>query len=294
MLEVRQVRGKFPPATDALSQERNESGMNRISSQLGRWITEEAGIRTSRGDFPSTEHQERWLAETRESLLKGSPLQYLLGHWAFRGLDLKVDGRCLIPRPETEMLVEIVLSVLQRGGVRPLLGLEIGVGSGAISLSIAQENDAIVMHGSEISLKALEVAQENLRYYPRLSPRVRFVHGDILSPFSATMKGQVDLVVSNPPYLSQDLYDSAEVTVRDFEPKIALTPGGDGLGVLEKIASQARDFLREGGVLAVEHSPEQAGALSEVLGRYGYRDITQLRDLAGRLRFSLAYHLENS
>lgn len=275
--------------TDAWPYRRSETDTDRISFQVTQWLDEEAKIRMDRGDFSTIERQEEWLAATRESLLNGVPLQYLLGHWAFRGLDLKVDRRCLIPRPETEMLVETVLSVVRREGSRHLLGLEVGAGSGAISLAIAQEYDAIVMHGSEISLDALEVAQENLRAYCALSSRVQFVHGNVLSSFPASWRGRVDLVVSNPPYLSEELYYSADAMVRDFEPRIALSPGGDGIGILKEIAYQAREFLREGGVLALEHSPEQAGALFEVLDRYGYCDIAQERDLAERLRFTLAY-----
>jgi release factor glutamine methyltransferase len=201
------------------------------------------------------------------------PLAYILGEWGFRRLTLKVDRRVLVPRPETEVLVERCLEHL-RDLAEPRV-LDVGVGSGAVALSIADEHPAARVLAVERSADALAVARENLARAP-VDGRVEFRRGDLLAGIS----GPFDLVVSNPPYVSPEDFDTLEPEVRVFEPREAIV----GVGVGAEIARAARAVLAPGGWLLLECGDGQAADLAAELERLGYRDVVRTRDLADHER----------
>jgi release factor glutamine methyltransferase len=200
------------------------------------------------------------------------PLAYVLGEWGFRRLTLAVDPRVLIPRPETEILVERCLAILE-GVERPRV-LDIGVGSGAIALAIADERPDAHVVATDSSSAALEVAEAN-KLRLELDGRVELRNGELL----ADAEGPFDLVVSNPPYVAAEDIDSLEPEILR-EPREALV----GAGRHEEIASAAKPALRSGGALALEVADGQAAEVAASLGALGYVEVTTTPDLADRER----------
>jgi release factor glutamine methyltransferase len=200
------------------------------------------------------------------------PLAYILGEWGFRRLTLAVDPRALIPRPETEALVERCLALLARAEA-PLV-LDVGVGSGAIALALADERPDLRVVGTELSPGALALAEENRRHIG-LDGRVRFVHGSGL----AGQSGPFDLVVSNPPYVTPEEYSELEPELR-HEPREALV----GVNCHDELAGAALEVLRPGAPLVVEVGDGHARAVAEPFRRLGYREVAISEDLAGRER----------
>ncbi len=212
----------------------------------------------------------------RASLVRrahGEPLAYVTGRKEFWSLDLDVDARVLVPRPETELLVEFALQVLAADAHARVLDL--GTGSGAIALAIASERPHARVTATDVSTDALTVA---LRNAERLElGNVTFEIGDWYEPVGAM---HFDLIVSNPPYVgSQDPALGGDGL--RAEPRVALTPGPDGLEAIEHIAQRARAHLRPGGWLAVEHGAGQAPAVAALFSTHGLSTIRSLRDLAG-------------
>jgi release factor glutamine methyltransferase len=201
------------------------------------------------------------------------PLAYILGEWGFRRLVLRVDGRALVPRPETEIVVERCLERL-RGIEAPRI-LEIGVGSGAIALALADEHPGARVLGVDSSRAALALARDN-RLRLGVNGRVELVHGDLLPG----VRRPVDLVVSNPPYVAPAEFESLQPEIRLFEPYEALV--GEGRG--EAIAQAALGALRPGGWVVLECGDGQAPALAAALRELGYEDVLVTPDLAGRER----------
>jgi release factor glutamine methyltransferase len=200
------------------------------------------------------------------------PLAYILGEWGFRGLTLSVDPRVLIPRPETEAVVERSLALLD--GIDEPAVLDIGVGSGAIALAIADERPDARVVGTDTSAEALEVAEAN-RERVGVADRVRFVQGDLL----AGEAGPFDLVVSNPPYVAPEDMPGLEPELQR-EPVEALV----GIGRHREVAQTALDVLRPGGALVLEVGDDQACNVSPLIVALGYRDVRVSNDLAGRER----------
>jgi release factor glutamine methyltransferase len=200
------------------------------------------------------------------------PLAYILGEWGFRRLTLVVDPRVLIPRPETESVVERCLELLR--DVEAPIVLEIGVGSGAIALAIADERRDAQVVATDVSPAALEVAEENRRR-ASLNGRVRFVQGDLL----AGEKGPFHLVVSNPPYVASAELDALEPELRT-EPREALI----GEGGHEAVARGALETLVPGGALVLEVGDGQAGDVAARLRELGFREVRVSEDLAGSER----------
>ncbi len=200
------------------------------------------------------------------------PLAYILGEWGFRRLTLTVDPRVLIPRPETEVVVDRCLALLE--GVNEPTVLDVGVGSGAIALALADERPDARVVGTDVSREALEVAEEN-RVRAGVDGRVRFVHGDLL----AGEAGPFDLVVSNPPYVSADELAGLEPELRS-EPCWALV----GEGAHEAVATAALEALAPRAALVFEVGDGQASTVAELLTKLGYADVRVSQDLAGRDR----------
>jgi release factor glutamine methyltransferase len=217
------------------------------------------------------------LASYRELVsrrLAGESVAYLLGHKEFWSLDLLVDSRVLVPRPDSETLVEEALDRL----AGPSAGLriaDVGTGSGALALALAKERPEAQVFATDISPDALAVARSNAE---RLSLTVTFLEGDLAQPLVPL--DRFDLIVANLPYIPSAEIDGLAADVRG-EPRLALDGGADGLALLRRLVAGAPERLRLGGCLALEVGAGQAGAVEELLGATGLGDVRRRRDLAG-------------
>ncbi len=214
------------------------------------------------------------------------PLQYILGRAAFRELELAVDPRVLVPRPETEILVDEVLAWAAGRAPADLTAVDLGTGSGAIALSLVREGPFARVVATDASEEALAVAALNARG-AGLAERIDLRHGSLFEPLAEGER--FDVVVSNPPYVAEAEAAGLEPEVGVWEPSGALFGGPDGLAVLRSIVAGAGPFLRAGGLLALEVGASQAGqvvAAVEAVG--GYDDVRVRRDLAGRQRVVMA------
>jgi len=207
--------------------------------------------------------------------LKGVPLAYLLGHREFWSLKLKVTRDVLIPRPETELLVEWALELASRYDLESMLDL--GTGSGAIALAVKQDAPHLSVTASDVSESALRVARENAE---DLGLPVEFVES---SWFDALEQRRWALIASNPPYVAADDAHLKKGDLR-FEPSTALTDGGDGLSSIQEIASNAPNHLEAGGWLLIEHGYDQASDVRSILELNGFSKVSLRNDLAGRPR----------
>jgi release factor glutamine methyltransferase len=228
---------------------------------------------------------EAWLARR----IAGEPVQYITGRAAFRDLDLAVDRRVLIPRPETEGLVEAVLEALaaQRSHWPQPAVLDLGTGSGAIALAIASEWGAARVTATDDSADALEVARANAAALS-LADRVSFARGHWFEAVAADERFEV--VVSNPPYIAPAEADSLPADVRDWEPHAALFSENEGLAALREIVDEAPRHLVAGGLLALELAEERAREVAGWLeGARDWASVELRDDLAGRPRVLLAW-----
>ena len=218
----------------------------------------------------------------------GEPVQYITGRAAFRSLDLRVTHEVLVPRPETEGLVEAVLAVLRTELARwpaPRV-LDLGTGSGAIALAIAAEWPQAIVTATDASEAALAIAEENVRALG-LADRVRLALGDWFDAIEADERFEV--IVSNPPYIATGEWDSLPVEVREFEPQAALFSGASGLEALREIVDLAPRHLVTEGLLALELAEMRAQEVSSWLdGAHDWNDVQLLDDLSGRPRVLLA------
>lgn len=217
----------------------------------------------------------------------GEPLQYVLGSWGFRTLDLMVDRRVLIPRPETESVVDFALAELDRcgGRVRPTQVLDLGTGSGAIALSVAVERPRTEVWAVDISGDALEVARANTVGVGRSGARLRLLEGDLFEPLPTELHHQFDLVVSNPPYVAESIDVPSSVT--EWEPAVALWSGESGTDLLRRLIVEAPTWLTDDGALVAELSPEQADEMAE-FARGEFSEVEIGNDLTGRARALIA------
>lgn len=207
----------------------------------------------------------------------GVPIAYLTGHREFWSLDFEVDSRVLVPRPETELLVETALALAARAPSGPIV--DVGTGSGAIAVALARELPAREILAVDDSAAALAVAASNAA---RLAPgRVTLRESDLLAVFDTD---ECALAVSNPPYVEDDWPDLTRAL--RHEPRHALAAGADGLAVIRRLVVDARRCLRAGGWLALEHGATQASAVRRLLAQAGFRDLVTQRDLAGHERVS--------
>jgi release factor glutamine methyltransferase len=225
-------------------------------------------------DREMTDEQVKAFDANLERREAREPLAYILGEWGFRRLTLKTDRRALIPRPETEVVVERALAHI-RDLDEPRV-LDVGTGTGAIALAIADEAPHARVTAMDVSRDALALARENLEL-TGINGRVRLVEHDLTSGLG---EHDFDLVVSNPPYVEPDELPTLQPEVRDWEPRVALIASG----ATEKLALAAREALRPGGWLVLETAAGTGDRVERLLSDFGFEDVTITPDLAGRDR----------
>ncbi len=213
----------------------------------------------------------------------GQPLQYVVGSWGFRQLDLMVDKRVLIPRPETEVVVGLALDEIDAIGAKQVADL--GTGSGAIALSMAVERDVAVW-ASDISSDALAVARANLAAIGRAATRVSVVEGSWFEALPTELRGTLDLIVSNPPYVGDD--EALPTVVADWEPGLALFSGPEGMDSLTVIIHDALQWLTPTGSLVLEMAPKQTAVAAELCVQAGFVSAEVYPDNSGRDRAVVA------
>jgi release factor glutamine methyltransferase len=267
-----------------------QAGVDDPEQEL-RWIVERASGRAPAEqvadlEAPVTEREVRYVDQMVARRAAGEPLQYVLGRWGFRTLDLLVDRRVLIPRPETEVVAGLAIDALVALG-RPGVAVDLGTGSGAIALSLAAERwPDVEVWASDCSADALAVASANLAGLGRRSAVVRLVEGDWFAALPDDLRGRVDVLVSNPPYVAEGEPLPPEVAV--WEPRGALVPGPTGLEAIEPIVAASPQWLAAGGTLVVEIGETQAEAVVALARAAGFTTADVHPDLAGRPRALVA------
>ena len=254
-----------------------------------RWLVEEvSGLDRSQWSEPATADGRSRLAALVERRLAGEPLQYVLGRWSFRGLDLLVDSRVLIPRPETEVLAGLAIEAARRG-TGPCVVADLGTGSGAIALAVAGEMADAEVWATDVSPAALAVARANLAAVPpSATSRVHFAEGMWYEALPARLRGKLRVIVSNPPYVTEAEFSALPAEVRDHEPVGALVAGPTGRECLEHLVAGGLDWLEPGGALVLELAPAQAEPLRAAAEDRGYGTVAVHGDLAGRERVLVA------
>jgi release factor glutamine methyltransferase len=208
------------------------------------------------------------------------PLQYIIGETEFMGLRFQVDARVFIPRADTEVLVEQVVKYFGQESNRTLRILDIGTGSGNISISIAKFLQHYIIDTIDISPDALEVALSNIRYH-QLEDRITLIHGDVLEAEQKYIHSPYDIIVSNPPYIPEDEFRTLQPEVRDHEPVIANTDHADGLTFYKSIAALGNRLLQTEGTIFVEIGYDQSESVPNIFRQSGYRDINLIQDYNG-------------
>jgi release factor glutamine methyltransferase len=261
------------------------------AEQEARWLVQRAsgleGAELIVGlEEPANLRNATFFYDMLERRLRGEPLQYVLGRWGFRVLDLFVDGRVLIPRPETEALTQMALEECRRLDAR--LAVDLGTGCGAIALALAVEWTGIEVWATDVSPDALAVARANVAGIGRIGAAVRLAEGSWYEALPAELGGAVDVIVSNPPYVADFEVEDLPDEVRAWEPLEALVSGPTGLEAIERIVAEAPLWLAQPGSLLVEIAPHQA-AEAEMLARAaGFGSAAVWPDLTGRDRILLA------
>lgn len=271
--------------------------------QEAMWMLEDASGMTSvelvaDGDLPMTERAAFQLQRMLAARASGTPLQYVLGHWSFRGLDLLVDERVLIPRPETEWVVECALEALTergipRGARNAWSGTEtehaiadLGTGSGAIALALAAELPTAQIWATDASADALAVARANVAGCA--ATRVHLAEGSWFGALPEMLRSTLSCVISNPPYIGADEWESLDHVVRDHEPFSALVGGPDGFEAIAEIIHTAPQWLTPTGILVIELAPGQDDRACRHAREAGFATATIAPDLTGRARALIA------
>ena len=222
-----------------------------------------------------TEEQLDRLENLVEERLKNKPMQYILGHCEFMGLDFKVTENTLIPRGDTENIVEEVIATIENSGYN--------TGTGAIAISVAHYTKAKVT-ASDISKKALEVARENAQ---NLNADVNFIESDLFE----NINEKFDVIVSNPPYIESEVIPTLMEQVKDYEPMLALDGGKDGLDFYRNIINQAKNYINPNGCIVFEIGYNQGGQVKSLLENAGFVNINVKQDLAGLDRLVIGFKL---
>jgi len=217
-----------------------------------------------------------------ERVLNGEPVQYAMGRWAFRRLDLLVDKRVLIPRPDTETLVEVALEILDG---KPATVVDLGTGSGAVGLALLDESPrgSLTVWMTDVSDDALDVARANAAGIGLAASGARFAQGSWFEALPDDLRGKIDLIVSNPPYVAVGDPDLEE-SVEKWEPHLALFGGADGLNAYREILAGAKEWLAPGGSIALEIGHRQEGDVYSILCANGFTVEGADADPGGHLR----------
>ncbi|MHB8244672.1 MAG: peptide chain release factor N(5)-glutamine methyltransferase [Acidimicrobiales bacterium] len=268
------------------------------SEREARWILEEAHSRSLQslqplpGEPAGAERLALAMASRRAA---GEPLQHVLGHWSFRHLEVKVDGRALVPRPETEIVAGIAIDETRRllDEGRPSATIaDLGTGTGVIACSLASELPAgrsLAIYATDASAEALTLAQENAATLDAASrDRLRFRLGSWFDALPREIAGRIDLIVSNPPYLAASEWEDLADVVRDYDPHGALVSGPTGMEAIEHLVEGAPAWLATHGILLLEIAPHESSASLELVAQAGFSDYEVRPDLAGRARVLVA------
>jgi release factor glutamine methyltransferase len=267
-----------------------------------RWLTESAsgydGVEwLTIFDRVPHEAAQAHLDAMVDRRVRGEPLQYALGSWAFRELDLLVDERVLIPRPETEWVVEIALDEAVRTGLRRgghaapdapthAIVADLGTGSGAIALALAAALPDVLVWATDVSSDALAVAAANVAGCA--ATRVRLAQGSWFAALPSELRGELALVVANPPYIAEHEVESLPPEVARYEPRHALVSGPTGLEAIDELVAAAPQWLAPGAALVVEIAPHQSDAVLALANAAGFDDVAVRDDLSGRARALVA------
>jgi len=305
--------GSLPPSGPHGAEDRQSRGVP--SSDSWRVLVAVAAERLAAGGFDNAAQEARWLAERAggfepaelqveldqrpppraaaffhqmlERRLAGEPLQYTLGRWGFRRLDLYLDRRVLIPRPETEVLVERALAECDRMGATT--AVDLGTGSGAIALALAVERPALAeIWATDVAEGALAVARANLAGLGRQATRIRLAAGSWFAALPTSLRGRIDVVVSNPPYVAEGEMADLPEEVRAWEPHEALVSGPEGLDDIAAIVGEAPAWLARPGTLLLEMAPHQTRRAEQLARAAGCTSASIWPDLAGRDRILCA------
>jgi release factor glutamine methyltransferase len=280
-------------------------GTSANPEQEARWIVEEvSGVRGA--DLVGVELEAATAMGTQRVAamvarrLAGEPLQYVLGAWSFRGIDLFVDPRVLIPRPETELTAQLAIDEAVRLGARrgrraPFSGTEaacvvadLGTGSGAVALALASELPDAEVWATDVSADALAVARANFAGAGSIAARVRVGEGDWFAALPAALRGGLRVVVSNPPYVAEPEFADLGPEVAAFEPRGALVSGSTGLESITRIVADAPVWLEPRGALVIELDPRRAEPAVQLALDAGFAEVRVLPDLAGHARVLVA------
>jgi release factor glutamine methyltransferase len=284
MVEMVQILGDL--FTDAVTRFR-DAGFAEPRREAIRLWSDLAGVTAAsaslRAEEPVDAESARRMVDAVRRRIDGEPLAYVTGWTGFRRLTLQCDRRALIPRPETEGLVEAALARVRTG-----VAADIGTGTGAIALALSDEGDFDQVIGIDLSSDALALARANGTATGQL---VTWLEGDLLAPLAGQL---VDLLVSNPPYLTQAEHDTLDRSVRDYEPALALLGGKDGQGVVRRLLHDGRALVAPGGWIALEIDCRRAADTAAIATAAGWGDVTVLDDLFGRARYLLAQQRSGS
>ena len=271
------LEGKKVPdarvASELLAARLLHCGRGLLAGELGKEVPEKC-----------VEAMRRGMAR----LVKGEPVQYVLGEWDFRTLTLKCDRRALIPRPETEELVTRVLGYLntETQSHREHVVVDVGTGTGAIVLSLAKEcSGTNLFLGTDVSEDAIALAKENAERCG-LADKVKFAVADGLDDFDEPQC--VDVIVSNPPYIESAVCETLDPRVKDFEPRLALDGGASGLDFYDRYLSDAVNLLKPGGAVFFEIGENQGEAVRQLMFDCGFDEIKIEKDYAGHDRYASA------
>jgi release factor glutamine methyltransferase len=250
--------------------------------------------------LPSTAVSVRRVGAMVERRLAGEPLQYVLGSWSFRGIELFVDPRVLIPRPETEVTAQVAIDEAGRLGAqvgrRPAWSgtttsyfvADLGTGSGALALALAAELPDAEVWATDCSADALAVARANLAGAGTAATRVRLAEGSWFEALPGHLRGNLRVVVSNPPYVSELEVADLPPEVAWHEPREALVSGATGLEAIEEILRESPDWLEPDGVVVMELDPRRVDAAARLAHEVGFAEVEAEHDLTGRTRVLVA------
>ncbi|MCT4619000.1 MAG: peptide chain release factor N(5)-glutamine methyltransferase [Marinisporobacter sp.] len=239
-------------------------------------------------DHVLKEEEVRVFNECIEKRTQGMPVAYIVRKQEFMGLNFYVEEGVLIPRPDTEILVERVIEWTKKRKNDNRTIVDLGTGSGAITISLAKYIENTFVYSIDLSRHALEIGKKNA-ILNEVTENTLFLEGDLFTPIKDKLEGKVDILVSNPPYIPRKEIEKLQIEVKKFEPKTALDGGVDGLDFYRKIIDEAPNFVKKGGFIGLEVGHDQADVVKRMMENKGdYYEIEKIKDLAGIERVVVA------